>query len=113
MEKRTCLVDSSWIGGEAGRFTVGVVVRLEKDDLGSLGGVAGGAGTGSAGGPISGTGPRPEGSSGDESGRAAGCLLAGSWSITVCRRMSDSLAMMPRRRRKGMIAAAGVRSRSC
>lgn len=78
MEKRTCLVDSSWMGGDAGRLlagveTVGVVARLEKEDLVSLGGVAGGAGTGRAG-PSSGTEPRPVGRSGVESGRGTGCL---------------------------------------
>lgn len=81
---------------------MGVVTWLEVEDLASLGGVAGGVGTGSAG-PDSDTELRA-GRSAVESGREGSWFVSESWLIAVCRRMSDSLTMLPRRRKKGMIA---------
>jgi hypothetical protein len=101
MEKRRCLEVSSWTGGDSGRdgaAPVGMTACLLSGGQ-SLGGVTGGAGT---------CGPMVShaGAGRSESEGNGGCFAAEEGPGT-CRRMSDSLAMTPRRRRRNGIVAAG------
>lgn len=122
MENRRCLEDSSWIGGDTGRSNasaVDVVTRLDVEDMPSFGGVIGGAGTTTRAGALdSGTGERGEvkedgGASTVCSSRDGGRFVGKRgklWnfvvlprSVSLCLRISESLAMTPRRRRNGMM----------
>lgn len=91
---------------------------LEEEGMPSFGGVTGGAGTTTRAGPDSWRAERaPEGLArpAADPGRECGCegvrevllrLLEAAASLrcnTACFRMSDSLAITPRRRRNGMI----------
>lgn len=119
MENRRCFGVSSCIGGEAGlskESAADMAGWLADEDMPSLGGVTGGAGTTTRVGVGSGTAERDEydegGSSEADSDLERGCLvenasLADKESLLRLRRllcllMSDSLAMTPRRRRNGM-----------
>jgi hypothetical protein len=121
MEKRRCFEVSSWIGGDTGLSNgsgADMAGWLAEEDMPSLGGVTGGAGTTRVG-PDSWTGERaaaevaggPEAEPGRECGWIVArelllkllVLLALLRSNTVCLRMSDSLAITPRRRRNGMM----------
>lgn len=123
IENRRCLGVSSWIGGDSGLANrsdaeVDKVGRLgEEEGKPSFGGVAGGAGMATRGGPDSWTGERgaevlgrPEAEAGREcSSECVKELLLQSLgeaplrSEKACFRISDSLAMTPRRRRNGMV----------
>lgn len=122
IEKRRCLGVSSWMGGDSGLANTSDAEAdegrwPEEADMPSFGGVTGGAGTTTREGPDSWTAERaPEGVARPPADPGRECcegvrelllkLLEAAWSRcnpVVCFRMSDSLAITPRRRRNGMV----------